>query len=637
MSPMSRSVLGLATLLCACSSPAAAPDAGLEGGLPVEGGPREARPADLPAADFSIYGGRLLGANVVAPGLVEFTLFAPDAKSVAVAAAFNNWSEAATPLSKRPDGIWRALVSIASPAGKQYEFVLDGDKRVADPYAKANVQARGRSVIVDSSYAWKDGAFQRPPRERLVIYELNLADFTSDPSSGVDAILAGTYAGMEKKIDYLTKLGVTAVELMPIAEYCSDAYSWGYDPSFFFAPEAGLASAPTGEQVDELKHLVDALHGAGIAVIVDMVFNHIAHNCNPLWTIDPVYYFDYNNDGDPTNDALPWGEHLATWRPMARKLMFDSLKLWMDAYHVDGFRLDSTENIDGDALQEVLKTLAQRGYGDRHFIAEEWSSAHNAAIRAMNAAEGAVLLSSWGTSFKNVVWEAVTKGAASTANLGRVTYYSHDEGWNLPAEVVNFFSSHDEGTLSTRWGASKQQVKVAALHLLTSLGLPMIWSGDEFLRVHYGNYIPGGKGATWKQNNIVDWSLAETNADLVSYYAALIKLRVAHPALHLNVKTPDGTPDYFDWSTASWTSAVGESFKGVAGDHDFVALSNFEAAPREFTVNFPRTGTWYLMCDGTTATDQAPGLQTLAVAASPMKITVPAQSSYLYMSQAANP
>ncbi len=595
----------------------------------------------LPAGepDWSTYGGRLLGANLLAPGLVELSLFAPKAKTVHAAGDFNSWSATATPLTKNAEGIWRAVVPIAKPEGVQYEFVLDGSVHVSDPYGKAAVQARGKSLITLGSYAWKDAAWKRPPRKDLVIYELNVSDFSSHASSGVDPALRGTYAGFEQKIPYLKQLGVNAVELMPIFEYCSDGYSWGYNTTFHFAPEAGLASSAHGAQVAELKHLVDVLHQAGIAVIVDAVYNHVDHTCNPLWQIDSVYYFDYDDNGDPVNDRLAWGDKVASWRPMVKKLIFDSLRYWMDAYHLDGFRLDSTENMDGPAVLEIIQALKDRGYGDRYFLFEEFSGPHNAAIQALNAKLGEVLVTSWGTGYKYELWEAVKKGAASAAKLGKVTYYSHDDGWSRPAEIVNYFSAHDEGTLSTRIGASKQQVKAAAVHLLMSMGLPMVWSGDELLRVHYGNYHPGGSKEAVKQaNNTIDWSLASTNADLVAFYAGLIKLRLAHPALRLDLQGPDGSPDYFDWNTASWQSAVGAALKNVSKDNNFVVLVNFEAAAKDFNVSFPGGGTWYLMCDGKSATEKAPGLQTwTAPASGTLKVSVPAQSGYVFMSQQVNP
>jgi pullulanase/glycogen debranching enzyme len=603
--------------------------------LPADAGVIDAADAGEQAASHAeIYGGRLLGANRVGPERVEFSVFAPNAERVAVIGAFNDWDADAAPMTMDEHGIWHAELDIAAPVGQPYRFLID-DVPVPDLYAKANMGNQGDSLIADPAPA---ADWQRPPRDALVIYEMHASDFTYDPSSGIDAARRGRFAGLEPMIPYLERLGVNAVELMPVTESQSQGYTWGYNPSLLFAPETSFSQHDHGSQIEELQGAIAALQRAGIAVIVDKVYNHVSgrDDINHFWAIDPLYYFDYSDDGDPSNDVTPWGYRLATWRPMVKKLMYDNMKYWMDVYGVDGFRIDATEYVHLDSLLEVVARLVEDGYGERYYIFEEFDDDRNARIRAFNADAGQVLISSWGGAFRHAVWGAINEGAHNRRSLGEATFYSRDFGWNHPAEVINYLSSHDEGTLTARFGASRAQVKVSAVHLFTAMGVPMFWMGEEFRRLHYGNYHPDG---TWaglaRESNVVDWTRAQEHGELVDFFAALIRLRVAHPALRLTEPLPAGT--HFTWHTADWHSAIGYGYHGVSGDHDFVVLVNYRAEATAFEVRFSRPGAWHLMSDGRRATAQAPGLETWEIDDAPREIVVPAHSGLVFMSAQANP
>jgi 1,4-alpha-glucan branching enzyme len=577
-----------------------------------------------------LHDGHPLGARVIAADQVEFSLFAPAASAVHVLGSFTGSSQGQAPLVRNAQGVWSVTLTIEQPESQEYRFVVDG-RSVADPYARANRGNQGNSIIVgESTYAWHDAAFVRKPREQLVIYEAHAGDFTRDPSSGVAPEERGKFAGFAHKIAHLTRLGVNAVELMPIMENQSDGYDWGYSASLFFAPDANLASSPDGAQVNELKALIDALHAAGIAVIVDVVYNHVSGQTgkNHFWGVDPAYYFDVDGDGDAEDDRNDWGYTMATDKPLVRKLMFDNMKLLMDEYHVDGFRLDATSHMSIDAVLEVVRMLHDAGYCDRTFIAEEFDAAHNQRIRAFNQEFASTVLSSWGTGYKNRVWDAIRWPDTSMTDLTNVTYYSANDGWKRSDEVINYVSSHDEGTLHGWLGASKEQVKVATAHLLTAVGVPMLWLGDEFMRVHLSNHAPG---ATDPQNNVVDWTLADTHADLVDYTAALVRLRIAHPSLHGMLTGPsDGR---FVWHNQSRERALGYA-RHVPGDHAFVVLANYQPFAQTYRLPFPAQGVWHLMSDGRSARAELPGLATLEVTGGSSELVVPATSAHVYMSAA---
>jgi 1,4-alpha-glucan branching enzyme len=593
-------------------------------------------PADA-APHGELYGGRLLGANLVGPGLVEFSVFAPRAETVAVVGTFNDWDEQAAPMTRDDDGIWHALLAIDDPIGQRYRFSIDGTRHVADLYAKANAGNVGDSIILAPPPAATDG-WVRPPRDALVIYEMHASDFTHHPSSGVAAERRGRYAGIAERIPHLVRLGINAVELMPLSESQSSGYTWGYNPSLFFAPETSFSQGDHGGQVDELRQAIEALHEAGIAVILDVVYNHVSgrEGVNHFWDIDPLYYFDYSGDGNPDNDTTPWGYRLVTWQPMVKKLMYDNMKYWMDVYGVDGFRIDATEYMHFESLLEVVAQLAADGYDDRYFIFEEFSPGNNARIQEFNAAAGRVLVSSWGGAFRDVVWSALAQGAGNTRSLGEVTYYSRDYGWNQPAEVINYLSSHDEGTLTARWGASEELVKTSAVHLFTAMGVPMFWMGEEFRRLHYGNHHPdGGSAHLSRENNTVDWTLADEHGELIDYFGALIRLRIAHPALRPTDPNPAGA--HFSWHQHDFTSAIGYGYHGVSGDHDFVVLVNYRAETVAYDVRFPRTGDWHVMSDGHRATADPPGLETWHIENDPHRVLVPGHSGLILMSADVNP
>ncbi len=578
-----------------------------------------------------------LSNNFVLPGLSKVSggylasVFAPRSAAVNIAGSFNSWSATANPLKFDPDqGYWWTLITNNLTSGiTAYKFVLDGNTWTEDPYARSFMDdSDHNSLYMDTNYTWNDNGFVRPRRDEMVLYEVHLHDFTAGDTN-ITTSLQGTYQGFIEKIGYLTNLGINAVEIMPIQEWPGGWYSWGYNNCTFFAPENSLSTnGVDGSAYTALKDVVNALHQAGIAVIFDMVFNHTANDNNMLWTIDNDYYFD------PA--GTEWGNKIEMRNPMVQKFFKDVLYFYLKDFHADGFRFDSTKDIDGASMRAVVSEVEGAGYFDRTFIFEDFDGTHNAGLRSMNQSAGRIIASSWGTGYKNTIWTAFT---GSSSDLGKVSYYSHDDGWNLPAEVVNYFSSHDEGTL---WAKTTDKAlwRVAATHLLTAMGIPMLWMGDEVYREHYGNTPPTGSG-TDEANNVVNWPMKLTNAGLFNYYSALIRLRIAHPALRLTNANPAGT--FFGWNTDWSGQFVGYTYKNVSSDQDFVVLVNYGSVQKAIDVNFPTNGTWYVMSDGVSATNSLPGLGsfTPTIPANTniilSNITVEAKGARIYMSGITNP
>ncbi len=513
-------------------------------------------------------------------------------------------------------------------AGDEYKFILGDDlddaQWIGDPYGRAFSSCENEnSIVFESEYEWSQGAqdFERPPREELVIYEMHMADFTRDDPE-IDDEEQGTLAGAadEYKVEYLRDLGVNAVELMPVQEWPGEWYSWGYNTSGFFAIENSLGTEVSGVNAHrELKEFIDTMHRNGIAVILDVVYNHTANENNYLWHIDQETYFD--------PDGTPWGNRTDFRNDEVQKFFLDNAIFLLEEFNIDGFRFDATEYMDQEGFFEgVLRELVENGYGDRYYILEHFGDQE--PIREFNrdygGEAGEPILTSWGTGYKDAMWEALDDQSAE--DLGAPTYYHRDDGWNDPREVVHYFSSHDEGTLNARHSSKPRQVALAATHLLSGMGTPMIWMGDEFLREHYGNYHPDEDGAgTAKENNVIDWEEKRKEGegdtphpqDVLEFYQGMIRLRRDNPALRLSpdsyssggfdpasdgdfqwVVTP-GDWDVKDATTDEEGHVIGYSLNhsgNLDGDR-FVVLLNYGQESDELSVPFPEEGTWELVVD----------------------------------------
>ncbi|MDQ2998876.1 MAG: alpha-amylase family glycosyl hydrolase, partial [Chloroflexota bacterium] len=202
------------------------------------------------------------GARDRGDGIATFALWAPWKESVHLIGDFNNWDLQADPLAVDERGLW-CIEKQLDPGTHAYQFVIDGETTVGDPYARILRWAGGSSqphALVEvgaQPYEWGDGGFGIKPLNQLVIYELHVGDFSPE----------GTFEGVTARLDYLASLGVDAIELMPIQEFPGDR-SWGYNPAYFFTPEGSYGSP------DDLKRLIDTAHQKGIGVLLDMVFNH---------------------------------------------------------------------------------------------------------------------------------------------------------------------------------------------------------------------------------------------------------------------------------------------------------------------------------------------------------------------------
>ena len=272
------------------------------------------------------------------------------------------------PLEKRGQGLWSVYLP-GDQHGRYYTYTLHAGGtswEAADPYARAAGVNGRRSMIADFARidppGWLHDHRPNIPVSHRSVWEVNVRDFSQDPASGVRPAWRGKYLAFAQQgttlhsdgihptcLNYLKRLGVSYVQLMPIFDFGSvdesrsltRQYNWGYDPAHFNIPEGSYSTDPTrGEvRVRECKQMIAALHAAGIGVIMDVVYNHMYGNDNVLNRAVPYYYFRQNEDGSFSNGS-GCGNEFASERPMARRYLIDSVLYWAREYHIDGFRFD---------------------------------------------------------------------------------------------------------------------------------------------------------------------------------------------------------------------------------------------------------------------------------------------------------
>jgi pullulanase len=441
-----------------------------------------------------------------------FRLFAPRARSITLCLARELTDEPPQrfSLARRADrdgeaGVWEVALD-QNLHGWFYWYAVDGARaigfdpavRVLDPYALAAVGREGPGIVLDRKWVGTgDHAFSTPPWQDLVIAEAHVRDLAANAPVKATIEERRGFTGLRKWVEspefYLEYLGANAVELQPIHEFdnvTTEEYHWGYMSNSYFAPESSYALEPKkASGVRELQELVAAFHKRGIAVIVDVVFNHVGVPAH-LMFVDRLYYFEQDASGALTN----WsgcGNDLRARSAMARRLIIDSCIHYLEAYGVDGFRFDLAELLGVEVLREI-EAAVKRVKPNAILIAEPWSfRGHIAgALRDTGWA-------SWNDGYRDFVRDYVRgRGAAE-----RMEYFLRGSPWYFakwPAQTVNYTESHDDRT----WidmitenpnfdgfaptANDRRRTHLMAALLFMSLGIPMIAAGQDFLRSKHG-------------------------------------------------------------------------------------------------------------------------------------------------------
>ena len=483
-----------------------------------------------------------------------------------------------------------------------YDAEPGAGDRVPDP--RDNTRMVPKGIVMDDAFDWQGVRSPSLALEQLIIYEVHLKGFTAHPSSGVRA--PGTYLGFIEKIPHLARLGVNAVELLPIHEYYVDGFLvqrgltnyWGYNSIGFFAPESSYRSQATpGSQVVELKTLVRELHRAGLMVILDVVYNHTGegNELGPTISfrgIDNTSYYSLTGPGDAPKryyrNFTGCGNSLDFDSPAVVRLVMDSLRYWIDVMHVDGFRFDLASVLgraeDGSfrSSGSFFDAVSQDPVLNRAIlIAEPWD------IGTYQVGNFPVDWSEWNGKFRDTLRRFVKGDGGQLADLGwRLTGSAdlYGEDGRSAYNSVNFVTCHDGFTLwdlvsyngkhnegngeNNRDGADdnnswncgvegdtddagvvelrKQLIKTHACCLLFSSGTPMILGGDEFGRSQHGN-----NNAYCQDNDVswLDWTRARQHADLLEFFRKAIAFTRRFPILQRRQfrlgkdRDDDGVPD----------------------------------------------------------------------------------------------
>jgi 1,4-alpha-glucan branching enzyme len=462
---------------------------------------------------------------------VFFRVWAPHAQKIFVTGEFNDWSDSANELSHEDNGYWGTNVSNAK-AGQQYKYILHTEKGVlykTDPYSKQVTSSVGNSIIIDPSFEWSSEVFQMPDWNKLVIYEMHVGTFNRKEQDK-----PGTFEGVIEKLPYLKELGINAIEIMPLVEFPGTT-SWGYNPSHPFAIETDYGG------VNGFKKLVNEAHKHGIAVILDIVYNHFGPGDLDIWQFDG---WSENNGGgiyfyQDWKKKTPWGDSRPDYgRPEVRQYIRDTAMMWLEEYHVDGLRTDAIayiRNVNGDckpeddipegwSLMQWINKEVKEKFPWKITIAEDLKC--NDWITKPVETGGEGFSTQWDAAFVHPVRHVLTTSKDSERDMiklegailarynddafERVIYTeSHDEVANGKSRVPEEISPEN----SSNWFAKKRSI-LGALVTLTSPGIPMIFQGQELL-----------EGGYFSDTNPLDWSRFHDFKGINKLYRDLIKMR----------------------------------------------------------------------------------------------------------------
>jgi glycogen operon protein len=524
-----------------------------------------------------------------------------------------------------------------------------------------------RTILSPQDFDWQGDRPLGLAMEDLVIYEMHVRGLTRSDSSGVKH--PGTFAGLREKIPHLQELGVNCVELMPVFEFDELENGrthpqtgerlwnyWGYSTVAFYAPKAGFAATGRlGMQADEFKALVRELHKAGIEVMLDVVFNHTAEGNEHGPTIsyrgiDNRTYYMLTPTGEYYNFS-GCGNTLNCNHPVVRDFVVDCLRFWVAEYHIDGFRFDLASILGRDAAgaplanPPLLEELAQDPVlGRTKLIAEAWDAG---GLYQVGSFPAYGRWAEWNGKYRDCVRKFLKGDDGQVAEMAQRLAGSPDLYYQRgPTASVNFVTCHDGFTLADlvsyngkhndangednrdggndnhSWNCGVEgptddpavlalrlrQQKNALAMLLVSQGPPMLLMGDEFGRTQRGN---NNAYCHDSPLNWVDWSLQQTNAELLAFCRKLIAFRHRHAALR-NVRYAGqslAAGGFFgmsfhgvrawqpDWGAASRTLAMMVHRTGE-GAHDVVyAAFNMYWEPLEFELPAPAAGQWRLFAD----------------------------------------
>lgn len=530
-------------------------------------------------------------------GGVAFRVWAPHAQQVSVVGLFNDWDGSQHSMQPEENGYWYTNVAEAH-VGDQYQYQLStaqGEFQRIDPYAREVTNSVGNAIVHDPSFDWQGDDFQIAPWNELVIYELHIGTFNDQDNDRHP----GQFSSVTARLKHLQRLGINTIQIMPVGEFAGDR-SWGYNPAHIFSVETAYGGPLA------FKQFVKRAHQAGIAVILDVVYNHFGPSDLDLWQFDGwnendgggIYF--YNDDRAST----PWGETRPDYgRGEVRQYILDNAYMWLKEYHVDGLRFDSTLYIrtvngssagdlpEGWSLLQAINDLVAREFPGRITIAEDLRN--NNWLTKDVGAGGAGFSAQWDVNFVHPIRQAVIASEDGQRSLTairdalcyrynddafeRVIYSeSHDEVANGQARVPQEISPNDP----KGWYAQKRSTLAAAM-VFTAPGIPMLFQGQEFL-----------EGGWFRDTVPVDWDQDDEFHGIVRLYHDLIGLRLNRQGLTQGL-CGQFTQVYHLHDDRNLI-AFHRWDQGGTADDVVVVANFFHEAQDNYTIGFPAAGTWNL-------------------------------------------
>lgn len=559
------------------------------------------------------------------PESTVFSLWAPTAQEVKLslyAEGLGGEALESHTLTQGEGGLWNLKLD-GDKAGLFYTFHVKVDNQWLEPCAGIDAKAVGvngqRGAVIDLDSTDPEGwAEDKRPElgsfADVVLYEMHHRDFSIHPSSGVEnggKFVALTEQGTTNKagektgIDHLKELGVTHVHILPSYDYGSidetrldeGKYNWGYDPVNYNVPDGGYSTNPydPATRIREFKQMVQALHKAGIRVVLDVVYNHTfsIEGSNFERTV-PGYFFRQREDGSYA-DASGCGNETASDREMMRRYMVESVKYWLEEYHLDGFRFDLMGIHDVETMRQIREACDAVDstiliYGEGWAAQAPQLPAEQLAMKAntknirgvaafsdemrdalrgpfSNNEQGAFLAGLEGME-ESIKFGLVGAIAHPGVDMTKVNYSS--EPWaEQPTQMISYVSCHDDMCLVDRLkatipGIERERLvrldKLAQSVVLCSQGIPFIFTGEEVMRdkkgVHNSYQSPD-------DINAIDWELKSANRDLFDYYKGMIALRKAHPAFRLG--SADAVRKHLEFLPVEGSNVVAFRLKESAG------------------------------------------------------------------------
>ncbi len=562
--------------------------------------------ADGKITDFHLYAAQLdkwayngndLGANYT-PNSTTFKVWAPTADEVTLD-LYDKGSEAEGSKSIKTKemtldektGVWSASIS-GDLSGKYYTYSVtygDETKVTGDVYAKGCGVNGLRSMVVNPAAVnppnWEnDNHVYVAQQTNASVWEISVADFSSSETSGVSeanrgkflaftesgTTIDGIQGGTPTCVDYLKKLGVKYVQIMPMYDFGSvdeskdimKQYNWGYDPVNYNCPEGSYSTNPYdgNTRIKECKQMIQALHNAGIGVVMDVVYNHTYSTDSWFQYTVPNYYYRVNPDGSFSNGS-GCSNDTASEHLMFRKYMVDSVTYWAKEYHIDGFRFDLMGLHDVttmNAIREALDKLYEDGSGQKILMyGEAWNMDTFAApntvmanqnnLKQLNARIGAfddtLRDGIKGSTFGGGVGFVQNGSSRSSIKTGFLGQSDSSTGWaSAPTQCVSYASCHDNlalydklvdsvynnGKYRDRDENLVAMNKLSAAIVMTSQGIPFFLGGEEFARSKDGDE---NSYASSREENMLDWKSIEKYSDLIEYYRGLLRIRENFAAL----------------------------------------------------------------------------------------------------------